>query len=82
MKVNKKEYLTITEMAEILGITYLAAKQRLLRAGIKAVSYEALYDASSLEAIRNVPGKGRPKKAVPGPEPAKPRANKPAKPKK
>jgi len=76
MKVNKKEFLTISEMAEILKITYLAAKQRLLRAGIKAVSYEALYDASALEAIRNVPGKGRPRKATPESEPAKPKAKK------
>ena len=72
----KGEYLTITEIAERLDITYLAAKQRLLRAGIKPVTTDTLYDASALEAIRNVPGKGRPKKAAPDPEPAKPRAKK------
>jgi predicted ArsR family transcriptional regulator len=54
--------LTITEMAEKLGITYITAKQRLLRLGIKPVTKEALYDESALEAIRNVPGRGRPKK--------------------
>jgi predicted ArsR family transcriptional regulator len=54
--------LTITEMAKKLGITYLTAKQRLLRLGIKPKSKEALYDESALEAIRNVPGKGRPPK--------------------
>jgi hypothetical protein len=56
------EYMTIAEMAKSLGITYLTAKQRLLRAAIKPISGEALYPASALEAIRNVPGKGRPKK--------------------
>jgi predicted ArsR family transcriptional regulator len=62
--------LTITEMAKKLGITYLTAKQRLLRLGIKPVTKEALYDESALEAIRNVPGKGRPPKTKPE-EPAK-----------
>jgi hypothetical protein len=56
------EYLTISEMAKTLGVTYLTAKQRLLRAKIKPVSSEALYPVSALEAIRSVPGKGRPKK--------------------
>jgi hypothetical protein len=50
------EYLTISEMAERLKITYLTAKQRLLRAGIKPVTKDVLYDKSALEAIRNVPG--------------------------
>jgi hypothetical protein len=54
--------LTITEMAKKLGITYLTAKQRLLRLGIKPISKEALYDESALEAISHVPPKGRPKK--------------------
>jgi hypothetical protein len=59
------EYLTISEMAEKLEITYLTAKQRLLRAGIKPVTKDVLYDKSALEAIRDVPGKGRPPKAKP-----------------
>jgi hypothetical protein len=59
------EYLTISEMAGRLEITYLTAKQRLLRAGIKPVTKDVLYDKSALEAIRNVPGKGRPPKAKP-----------------
>jgi hypothetical protein len=65
------EYLTISDMAKNLEITYLAAKQRLLRAGIKPVTNDVLYDKSALEAIRNVPGKGRPPKAKPE-APAKP----------
>jgi hypothetical protein len=69
------EYLTISEMAERLEITYLTAKQRLLRAGIKPVTKDVLYDKSALEAIRNVPGKGRPPKV----KPEAPASKKPAK---
>ncbi|MDR1286287.1 MAG: hypothetical protein LBK08_01630 [Treponema sp.] len=74
--MNNMEGLTIAEMAEMLGIPYETAKVRLFRAGIKPVTKDALYDKSALEAIRNVPGKGRPKKAKPE-APAK--AAKPAK---
>jgi hypothetical protein len=35
---------------------------RLFRADIKPITKDALYDKSALEAIRTVPGKGRPKK--------------------
>jgi hypothetical protein len=59
MKLNG-EYLTIHEMAKKLGITYITAKQRLLRAGIKPLTKDAIYDKSALEIIRNTPGKGRP----------------------
>jgi hypothetical protein len=59
------EYLTILEMAERLEITYLTAKQRLLRAGIKPVTKNVLYPKSAMEAIRNAPGKGRPPKVKP-----------------
>jgi len=58
---------TAAEMAEILGINLKTAKLRLFRAGIKPVTKDALYDKSALEAIRNVPGKGRPRKAAPKP---------------
>jgi hypothetical protein len=68
--------LTITEIADKLGITYLTAKQRLLRAGIKPISKEAVYHESALEAIRVVAPVGRPKKLETKP------ARKPAKPKK
>ncbi|MDR1325611.1 MAG: hypothetical protein LBK00_06210 [Treponema sp.] len=61
------EYLTISEMAERLEITYLTAKQRLLRAGIKPITKDVLYDPAALEVIRNVPGKGRPPKPKPTP---------------
>jgi len=78
----KGEYITITGIAEKIGITYLAAKQRLLRAGIKPVTADTLYHVSAMEAIRNVPGKGRPKKAALAPEPSKPEARKTARGKK
>jgi hypothetical protein len=68
--------LTITEMATELGLAPNAVMQRLYVAGIKPISKEAIYDPSALEAIRNVPGKGRPKK-VTDQEPAKPTASKP-----
>lgn len=66
------EGLTIAEMAEMLAIPYETAKVRLFRAGIKPVTKDALYDKSALEAIRNVPGKGRPPKARPE-DPANPK---------
>jgi len=59
---------TISEMAEALGIAPNTVMQRLFVAKIKPITKEALYDKSALEAIRNVPGKGRPKKAAPEPE--------------
>jgi hypothetical protein len=56
-----------------LGISFWTAKQRLLRAGIKPISSEVLFPESALEAIRNVPGKGRPpkKREAPGEAPEK-----------
>ena len=67
---------TAAEMAEMLGINLKAAKLRLFRAGIKPVTKDAIYDKSALEAIRSVPGKGRPRKAA---EPAKPASKSKAK---
>ena len=61
--------ITISEMAEKLGIEKNAVLQRLYVAKIKPKTREALYEESALEAIRSVPGKGRPRKAA---EPAKP----------
>jgi hypothetical protein len=63
MKLNG-EYFTIPDIAKELEITYLTAKQRLLRAGIKPAAKDAIFPRSVLEKIRNVPGKGRPKKAA------------------
>ncbi|GHV28101.1 hypothetical protein AGMMS4952_10990 [Spirochaetia bacterium] len=64
-------------MAEQLKIPPDTVQRRLLRAGIKPKTKDALYDHSALEAIRNVPGKGRPPKPKdpdsPEPSPEKPR---------
>jgi transposase len=56
------EGLTITEMAKILKVSTDTVVKRLQRARIKPVTREVMYDKSALEAIRNVPGKGRPRK--------------------
>ena len=67
--------LTIREIAEILNIEPKAVTARLLNAGIQPKQKAGrtnIYDPSVVEAIRNVPGKGRPKKAEPEPEPVKP----------
>jgi hypothetical protein len=66
--VNMEGY-TMTEMANLLSVSVKTINMRLFRAGIKPMTKDALYDPSALEAIRNVPGKGRPPKAKP--EPAK-----------
>jgi hypothetical protein len=57
--------MTVNEIGGALGITPKAAKMRLRTAGIKPIGYAgptALYDNDSVEKIRNVPGKGRPRK--------------------
>jgi predicted ArsR family transcriptional regulator len=53
---------TIQEIADELGVPYKTVHKRLETAGIKPLTKEAIYPESALEAIRNVPGKGRPKK--------------------
>jgi len=68
MKLNG-EYFTLLELSEKLGLKLNTVKMRLHRLGIESITAEALYDQSALEAIRNVPGRGRPPKAKP--EPAK-----------
>ena len=79
-EVMEVKGFTIQEIADELGITYETTHKRLQTAGIKPLVKEAIYPESALEAIRNVPGKGRPPKAKP--EPA-PESDKPAtKPKK
>ena len=64
--------MTIQEVADALGISYFAARQRIVRAGIKPISKEALYPENTLELVKDSPGKGRPPKAKSEPEkPAK-----------
>ena len=69
MLINGKEFFTVKEMAGRIGISANTTKHRIFELGLKPVSKDALYTAEDLEAIRNVPGKGRPKSK---PEPAKP----------
>jgi transposase len=60
--------LTLKEIAEMLEITQATAKMRLRKIGIYPKAYAGqtgVYEQSALEAIRNVPGKGRPPKAKP-----------------
>jgi predicted ArsR family transcriptional regulator len=59
------EGLTVAEMAEKLGIKETTVRQRLMIAGIRPITHSPVYPASALEAIRSVPGKGRPPKAKP-----------------
>jgi hypothetical protein len=56
------EGLTLAELAEALKIPQKTVEMRLFRAGIKPLMRGAIYDKTALEAIRSVPGKGRPKK--------------------
>ena len=72
----KMEGYTISEMAKELEIAPNTVMQRLYVAKIKPITKEALYDKSAIEAIRNVPSKGRPKKVVPESEPIKSKAKK------
>jgi hypothetical protein len=61
------EGLTIDEMAEMLGVKRRAIETRLKRLGIEPLTKSAVYDKSALEAVRAVPGKGRPRK-TPSPQ--------------
>jgi predicted ArsR family transcriptional regulator len=54
--------MTIAEMAERLDIPRDTVKHRILRGGFKPITKDAIYTEEVFEAIRNVPGKGRPKK--------------------
>jgi hypothetical protein len=58
--------LTIAEIAAKLGIAPDTAKRRLQAAGIRPSSYAGptgIYPHSAVDAIRDVPGPGRPPKA-------------------
>jgi hypothetical protein len=63
------EGLTLSEMAEILRVPQRTVERRVQRAGIKALTKEALYPPDTLDKIREAP-RGRPKKAK-EPEPSR-----------
>jgi hypothetical protein len=58
--------MTISEMAEKLSLPRDTIMRRILRGGYKPITKDALYAEEVFEAIRNVPGKGRPPKPKPG----------------
>jgi predicted ArsR family transcriptional regulator len=57
--------ITISEIAKELGLNRHTVEQRLIKAGIKPITYEALYDPSALDVVKNSPGRGRPAKPKP-----------------
>jgi hypothetical protein len=57
--------MTISEMAEKLNLPRDTIMRRVLRGGYKPITKDALYSKEVFEAIRSVPGRGRPKKAAP-----------------
>jgi len=62
------EGLTIREIADILGIHYMAVKTRLRTAGIEPETKAGktnIYNKKVVNLIRNVPDRGRPKKEKP-----------------
>jgi hypothetical protein len=54
--------MTIAEMAAELGIGVKTIEGRIQRGGYKPITKDAVYSIEVFEAIRNVPGKGRPPK--------------------
>jgi hypothetical protein len=73
------EGFTMPEMAKILGITEGAVQMRLHTAGIKPLTTKAVYPASALETIRNVPVRGQHRKKPVSTEASK--VGRPSKPK-
>jgi hypothetical protein len=66
--MNMPNGLDAKEIGTALGINPRTAKKRLERAGIRPIGYSgptAIYDEGVVEAIRNTPSPGRPKKAKP-----------------
>jgi hypothetical protein len=62
MKVNNKEYITMSEMVGKSGKTANTIKQWLFNHNIKPISREALYEPSVLDALLAAPPPGKPKK--------------------
>ncbi|MDR1325604.1 MAG: hypothetical protein LBK00_06175 [Treponema sp.] len=60
------EGLTLSEMAEILGVPQRTVERRVQRSGIKPLTKEAVYPSETLDKIQDAK-RGRPSKK---PEPA------------
>jgi len=58
------EGITIEEMAAKLKLPYKTVAQRILRGKYEPIFTGNIYAFEVFEAIRNVPGKGRPRKAA------------------
>lgn len=56
--------LTITEIAEELGIDEWTAEKRLRKAGVKIICRKALYPLDAADCIREVAPVGRPRKVI------------------
>jgi hypothetical protein len=74
--------VTISEMAKELGLNRHTVENRLIRAGIKPLTYEALYPPGTLEKIRDVPRGRPPKKPKPKDQDPPPPKSPPKKPRK
>ena len=66
------EGITVSEIAEKTGLKPKTILTRLRTLGIKPKTKEAIYDLSALKAVEEMRSVGRPSKAKPEPEPAKP----------
>jgi predicted ArsR family transcriptional regulator len=64
--IKDMEGLTLQELSEKLGISEDAVYFRLVKAGIKPLTRQAVYPASALDAIREVSKGGRPRKTQEG----------------
>ena len=68
MKINNKEYVTMSEMVIKSGKTANAIKQWLHNHNIRPLSREALYEVSVLEALLKANPVGRPVKTKDAPK--------------
>jgi len=71
--------ITLSEISKELNVPVNTLRQRISRLGIKPITQEAIYQPEVLEKLRNVPGRGKPKKQM---TPDKEKPAKPAKGKK
>jgi hypothetical protein len=63
------EGISISDLVKATGLRRNTIEVRLHRLGIKPIINELLYPLETLDAIRNVKGKGRPPKKPSDPKP-------------